>query len=76
MKVAKLFKTGRSVAVRIPKAWIRDTEEVYLENSGDVIIIHPKRPTLAEASAECRAIGGGFPDRMESGESGVRVKLP
>ncbi|MFP4069008.1 MAG: antitoxin [Opitutales bacterium] len=73
--MAKLFKTGRSVAVRIPKAWVSGVEEVYLENNGDQITIHPKRPTLAEASAACREIGGGFPDRMESGESGVRVRF-
>lgn len=75
MKATKLFKTGRSVAVRLPNAWVRNVEEVYLENDGDVITIHPKRPTLAEASAECRAIGGGFPDRIETGDSGIRVRF-
>jgi len=76
MKTTKLFKTGRSVAVRIPKAWVGDTEEVTLENHGDVIIMRRKSPTLGEISTECAAIGGGFPDRLEGAASGVRVRLP
>ena len=76
MKTAKLFKTGRSVAVRIPKAWVQNTEEVTLENKGEVIIMRRKLPSLGEAAAECAAIGGGFPDRLEGGASGVRVRLP
>ncbi len=76
MKTAKLFKTGRSVAVRIPKAWVQDTKEVTLENDGEVIVMRRKLHTLGEASAECAAIGGGFPDRLEGVTSGVRVRLP
>ncbi len=76
MKTAKLFKTGRSVAVRIPKAWVRDAEEVTLENHGGTIIMRRKLPTLREAADECAAIGGGFPDRLEGSASGIRVWAP
>ena len=40
---AKVFQNGRSQAIRIPKEFRVDTTEVYIEKSGDALIIRPKR---------------------------------
>jgi antitoxin VapB len=41
--VAKVFKNGRSQAIRLPKEFRVDTTEVYIEKMGDSLIITPKR---------------------------------
>lgn len=40
---AKVFTTGRSQAVRLPKAFRFDTDEVTIERVGDGIVLRPKR---------------------------------
>jgi len=39
---AKIFTTGRSQAVRLPKAYRFDTDEVFIERKGDVVTLRPK----------------------------------
>jgi len=41
--VAKVFRSGRSQAVRIPRAYRFDTAEVSITRRGDSIILTPKR---------------------------------
>jgi antitoxin VapB len=41
--VAKVFQDGRSQAIRIPKEYRFDTAEVYIEKSGDALIVRPKQ---------------------------------
>lgn len=38
---AKVFWSGRSQAVRIPKAFRFDTDEVTIRREGDVILLEP-----------------------------------
>lgn len=38
-KVAKIFKSGNSQAVRLPKEFRIDTEQVYIRRKGDMIIL-------------------------------------
>ena len=38
---AKVFKTGRSQAVRLPKAYRFATDEVTIERQGDAVILRP-----------------------------------
>ena len=40
--VAKVFKNGRSQAIRIPKKLRVPTREVYIEKDGERLIIVPK----------------------------------
>lgn len=42
-KTAKLFKNGRSQAVRIPKEFRFEGSEVYIERDGDRIVLSPKK---------------------------------
>lgn len=41
-RVAKVFSTGRSQAVRLPKEFRFDTAEVTIERQGDAVIMRPK----------------------------------
>lgn len=40
--IAKVFKNGRSQAIRIPKEFRVPTVEVYIERDGEKLIIRPK----------------------------------
>lgn len=39
---AKVFQNGRSQAIRIPKEFRVDTDEVYIEKVGHSLVIVPK----------------------------------
>lgn len=54
MKTAKVFANGRSRAVRVPRAWIGEAEEVTLRKEGRLIIIEPRYRSLEELSQLCR----------------------
>jgi len=41
-KTAKLFKNGRSQAVRLPKEFRFPGEEVYIEKRGNNVLLRPK----------------------------------
>ena len=41
--VAKVFRSGRSQAVRIPRAYRFDTAEVSITRRGDSLILTPRR---------------------------------
>ena len=43
MQTAKVFTSGRSQAVRIPKEYRFDAEEVFINRVGDAIILMPIR---------------------------------
>ena len=42
MMTAKVFKNGRSQAVRLPKECRFDTDEVAVNRIGDVVLLMPK----------------------------------
>jgi antitoxin VapB len=41
-QTAKLFKNGRSQAVRLPKEFRFEGEEVFIKKVGDKVILSPK----------------------------------
>ena len=45
MDTAKLFKTGRSQAVRLPKEYRFDGDEVYIKRVGNTVVLQPKERT-------------------------------
>lgn len=56
---AKIFTTGNSQAIRLPKAFRLDTEEVWISKSRDGIITiqpKPKQDELDAFLAELRAM--------------------
>lgn len=64
---AKIFTTGRSQAVRLPKAYRFDTAEVFIEKVGNSVILRPKRnkdewwASVQNALAQFE----GFPEEIE-----------
>lgn len=42
MKTAKLFRTGGSQAVRLPKEFRFNTDEVWVRREGQAVILEPK----------------------------------
>ncbi len=46
--IAKIFMNGRSQAVRLPKEYRFDTDEVYITKQGSSVIITEKKPTWDE----------------------------
>ena len=43
--IAKIFMNGRSQAVRLPKDFRFDCDEVFVRRQGDDIVISPKKQT-------------------------------
>lgn len=43
MKVAKIFENGRSQAVRLPKEYRFNVNEVNVNKVGDIIMLIPKK---------------------------------
>lgn len=41
-QTAKVFVTGRSQAVRLPKQFRFDSDEVYIRQEGDEVILSPR----------------------------------
>ena len=42
LKTTKVFKSGNSIAVRLPKEFRISAEEVYIKKEGNCIILMPK----------------------------------
>lgn len=43
MRTAKLFRNGQSQAVRLPKEFRFDGDEVYVKKQGDAVMLIPKK---------------------------------
>jgi antitoxin VapB len=68
LSTAKVFTTGRSQAVRLPKAFRFDTDEVTIEKIGNAVILRPKVDDNAAWVARLQAILGrceGMPEEIE-----------
>lgn len=65
MATAKLFKTGRSQAVRLPKEFRFKGKEVRIRRVGQGVLLEPMQMNLDEMFAAIDAAGVPFPDRPE-----------
>jgi antitoxin VapB len=68
-KIAKVFRNGRSQAVRIPKEFRFETDEVLVERDGEKLILTPRkmRPwkTWKEYFSRRKGFSVDFPDAIE-----------
>ena len=62
---AKVFATGRSQAVRLPKTFRFDTDEVFIERDGRHVILTPKPKSWQQYFNEGRRFSADFPARIE-----------
>ena len=75
MKVAKLFKTGKSQAVSLPKEFRFAGDEVFIKRVGNAVVLMPKSwGTLLKSLKK-------FPpdfmnEREQPGKVGSRKSLP
>ena len=59
-KSAKIFMNGRSQAVRLPKEYRFDCDEVYVEKQGDKVIISAVQPGWDDFFDTVPAFGDDF----------------
>jgi antitoxin VapB len=64
MRTTKVFKSGNSQAVRLPKEFQFDTEEVEIFRRGDEVILRKKNENLVRAYELLTSLPDDF---MESG---------
>lgn len=70
-QIAKIFLNGRSQAVRLPKDFRFDCDEVFVRKQGDDIILSPKTSTWDEFFDQKSAFDDSFladreqPDHQE-----------
>ena len=65
---AKIFMNGRSQAVRLPKEFRFDTDEVSVERLGDGVVLRPLHRTREAWWARLQQVLGqfeGMPDEIE-----------
>jgi antitoxin VapB len=60
MDTAKLFKTGRSQAVRLPKEYRFDGDEVYIKRVGSAVVLLPKAKDWSALLASLEMFEPGF----------------
>jgi antitoxin VapB len=66
MKVAKLFKSGGSQAVRLPKEFRFEGEEVEIEKRGNEVVLRPKRlPKFKTFADISRYLRDKYPDCVD-----------
>ena len=59
-QTAKIFTNGRSQAVRLPKAFRFDTEEVYIRRVGSDVILSANKPSWHDFFQEVSVFGDDF----------------
>lgn len=64
MITAKIFKSGNSQAVRLPKEYRLDAEEVSINRIGNVIMMVPKSDPWSGFSEGIREMGDDFPSSI------------
>lgn len=60
IKTAKLFINGRSQAVRLPKEFRFDGNEVFIRKEGDEVILSAKEPSWDDFFNAASAFGDDF----------------
>lgn len=67
-KFAKIFKSGNSQAVRLPKEFRFDVDEVEILREGDAVILRPKADAAQRWASLRAAVDRGFsPDFLAEG---------
>ncbi len=65
--IAKIFESGSSQAVQLPKDFRFDVDEVEVLHKGDAVILRPKPMSTCRASLHMVMERGFSPDFMAEG---------
>ena len=60
MNTAKLFTNGRSQAIRLPKEYRFQGDEVYINKIDDIVVIMPKNKKMASLMNTIDKFTGDF----------------
>ena len=72
---SKVFVSGRSQAVRIPKDFRFDTDEVYIEQRGNQLVLTPKPRSWNDYFQHARRFSTDFPEAIEDLPASERETL-
>ena len=64
-RAARLFRNGVNQAVRLPKGFEINADEVLIRREGDTIILTPKPRSWNEYFRRAKRMDDAFPDRIE-----------
>lgn len=64
VKTAKVFRHGNSQAVRLPKEFRFDTDEVFVKRASGGVLLLPKRITMEQLDSILGAFRGRFVRRQ------------
>ena len=60
MRIARVFRSGNSQAVRLPKEFQLNVTEVEISRKGDAIILRPAKRTVTDAIALLQTLPDDF----------------
>lgn len=75
MKTAKLFKSGHSQAVRLPKEFRFDNDEVFIKKTGNAVVLLPVRSSWEPLFKSLDKFSEDFMATREQPEMQVREGL-
>ena len=73
--IAKVFTTGRSQAVRIPKEYRFACGEVFIEREGERVILTPRPHSWREYFSRASRFTEDYPDTIEDRPAQRRERL-
>ncbi len=77
MQKAKLFMNGRSQAVRLPKGFRFEGEEVFVKRVGSAVVLLPRRGSWETLYGSLGSFSGDFmEDRRQPGQQQERAEAP
>jgi antitoxin VapB len=63
-RTVRLFRNGSNQAIRLPREFELDADEVYIRREGNTIIITPKPRSWADYFATASKLSDDFPDEI------------
>lgn len=76
METAKLFMNGRSQAVRLPKGFRFEGEEVFIKKVGEAVVLLPRREAWRTLYGSLGKFSEDFMEEREQPSSQVRDEEP
>ncbi|MGH8283358.1 MAG: antitoxin [Gammaproteobacteria bacterium] len=74
-RTARLFRNGRNQAVRLPRDYEIQAEEVYIERAGETLILTPKPQNWDAYFTRARRLSDDVPERVDDLSPGEREAL-
>ena len=75
MITAKVFKSGNSQAIRLPKEYRLESDEILINRIGNVLISIPKDDPWSIFSQGIKEIGDDYPKRIKNLKHSQREEI-